>query len=102
MYELVYISQYRQMAMSLQQIFGNRVRELRTARGFTQEDLAEKSGFFRTYISRVETGEANPTLTMIHALAGSLRVDVTDLFDTGPMPDLPVKKTRLSRGRVVK
>ena len=46
-----------------------RVRELRLAAGMTQEDLAERCGLFRTYLSRIETGRANPTLTMIHALA---------------------------------
>jgi transcriptional regulator with XRE-family HTH domain len=39
---------------------------------------------FRTYLSRIETGQANPTLTMIHALASSLGVAVTALFE--PMP----------------
>ena len=90
------------MALSHQQIFGTRVRELRTARGLTQEDLAEKSGFFRTYLSRIETGEANPTLTVMYALAGSLQVDITDLLSDGPIPAVPVKKTRLARGRVLK
>ena len=46
----------------------------------TQEDLAERCGLFRTYMSRIETGKANPTLTMIHALAGSLGVPVPALF----------------------
>lgn len=94
------------MAQSHQIIFGNRVRELRAARGLTQEDLAEKSGFFRTYLSRIETGEANPTLTVIYALAGSLEVDITDLLSSGPFPanttNSATKKTRISRGRVVK
>ena len=90
------------MAISHQQIFGNRVRALRLARGFTQEDLAERSGFFRTYLSRIETGEANPTLTMMFALAGSLNVEITDLFGECPLPESSKKNARLSRGRVVK
>jgi transcriptional regulator with XRE-family HTH domain len=52
----------------------------------TQEDLAHKCGLFRTYLSRVETGAANPTLTMIHALASSLRVPVTALFEDDVAP----------------
>jgi len=47
----------------------------------TQEDLTHRCGLFRTYMSRIETGNANPTLTMIHALAASLRVPVTALFE---------------------
>jgi transcriptional regulator with XRE-family HTH domain len=53
----------------------------------TQEDLAERCGLFRTYMSRIETGKANPTLAMIHALADSLEVHVTSLFeDPAPPP----------------
>jgi transcriptional regulator with XRE-family HTH domain len=32
-------------------------------------------------MSRIETGQANPTLTMIDALAGSLKVPVAQLFE---------------------
>jgi len=80
------------------------VRELRLASGMTQEDLAERCGLFRTYMSRIETGRANPTLTMIHALAGSLRVEVPALFQTDtparPAPARPAPASRPSRGRV--
>jgi transcriptional regulator with XRE-family HTH domain len=47
----------------------------------TQEDLSERCGLFRTYMSRIETGKANPTLTMIHALADSLGVSVIAFFE---------------------
>jgi transcriptional regulator with XRE-family HTH domain len=66
---------------SPQKAFGNRIRELRQAKGMTQEDLADRCGLFRTYMSRIETGKANPTLTMIHALADSIGVPVQTLFD---------------------
>ncbi|MBS0436176.1 MAG: helix-turn-helix domain-containing protein [Proteobacteria bacterium] len=47
----------------------------------TQEDLAHRCGLFRTYMSRIETGRANPTLTMIQAIADSLAVPLPALFD---------------------
>jgi transcriptional regulator with XRE-family HTH domain len=67
----------------------------------TQDDLAERCGLFRTYMSRIETGAANPTLTMIHALAGSLRVPMTALFETSVVAPA-AKPTRRphSRGKV--
>jgi transcriptional regulator with XRE-family HTH domain len=40
-------------------------------------------------LSRIETGQANPTLTMIHALATSLRVTVADLFAPDEAPAKP-------------
>ena len=67
----------------------------------TQEDLSARCGLFRTYMSRIETGKANPTLTMIHALADSLGVAVTDLFESHTKARKPATPAaRPSRGRV--
>jgi transcriptional regulator with XRE-family HTH domain len=77
------------------------VRALRLALDLTQEDLAHRCGLFRTYMSRIETGQANPTLTMIHALATSLRVPVAALFGEGPTAaPQGARSARPSRGRV--
>ena len=89
------------VAISPQRAFGDRIRELRLAVGMTQEDLAERCGLFRTYMSRIETGKANPTLTMIHALAGSLGVPVPALFGAAVETKVAVQaRERPSRGRV--
>lgn len=63
-------------------LFGQRIRDLRAERGLNQEELAERVGVFRTYMSRIETGVANPTLTMIYALAAALDVTVIELFES--------------------
>jgi transcriptional regulator with XRE-family HTH domain len=60
--------------------FGDRVRELRVARGWTQEDLAERSGLHRTYITGVERGQRNASLDAIDAIARGLDVEVARLF----------------------
>ncbi len=80
------------MQTRVQVRFGSRVRQLRLAAEMTQEDLAHRCGLFRTYMSRIETGAANPTLTMIHALAGSLRVPVSALFEDDAVPKAPRRK----------
>lgn len=59
----------------------------------TQEDLAEHSGLFRTYMSRIETGQANPTLTMIHALAVALSVHPAVLLSDEALPISPDSET---------
>lgn len=87
-----------------QKAFGSRIRELRIAADMSQEDLSEKCGMFRTYVSRIETGDANPTLTMINALAVSLKVPIGDLFIHAKKGSTPrrvsPKSARPSRGRI--
>lgn len=89
---------------SPQKNLGLRIKELRAERGITQEELAERCEMFRTYMSRIESGLANPTLTMLYVMAEALQVDVRDLLQP-PEITAPVKvrsTQNLSRGRVVK
>lgn len=88
------------------QRFGDRIRELRLARGVTQDELSERVGVFRTYMSRIETGVANPTLTLVQALADALGLTLSELVDFPPAQSASRKRARSqpasSRGRVVK
>jgi transcriptional regulator with XRE-family HTH domain len=60
--------------------FGDRVREARRDRGFSQEVLAERSGLHRTYIGTVERGERNPALVNLVRIADALELDVSSLM----------------------
>jgi transcriptional regulator with XRE-family HTH domain len=60
--------------------FGDRVREARRDRGFSQELLAERSGLHRTYIGTVERGERNPALVNLVRIADALEIDVSSLM----------------------
>ena len=60
--------------------FGERIRELRTTKGLSQEELAFKSGVHRTYLGGIERGERNPSLRNISAIAKALGVDISELF----------------------
>jgi XRE family transcriptional regulator, regulator of sulfur utilization len=62
------------------QRFGQQLQRLRTRRGLTQEQLALKAGLVRVYVSKLEQGEHDPTLTMLVRLAKALRVSVTELL----------------------
>jgi len=66
--------------LSIRKSFGNRIRELRLATGMTQEAVADHCGFARTYMSRLETGGANPSLDAIKTLADALNIPLTGLF----------------------
>jgi len=60
--------------------FGARVRELRTERGWSQEDFAHRAELDRTYVSGIERGVRNPTLDIIYRLAQTLDVPPADLL----------------------
>jgi transcriptional regulator with XRE-family HTH domain len=64
----------------LRKRFGQRVAELRHSAKVSQETLADRCGFARSYMSRIERGKANPSLDAIETLAGGLRVSVGELF----------------------
>ncbi|MBI5853820.1 MAG: helix-turn-helix transcriptional regulator [Nitrospirae bacterium] len=60
--------------------FGRRVRQLRLKKGWTQEQLAERTGRHWTYIGGIERGERNVTLAVIADIARGLGVEIKALF----------------------
>jgi transcriptional regulator with XRE-family HTH domain len=62
------------------QRFGKQLQRLRTRRGLTQEQLAVKAGLVRIYVTKLEQGEHDPTLTMLVRLAKALRVSASELL----------------------
>ena len=60
--------------------FGLAVRSLRIQRGYSQEQLAERSQLDQTYLSGIERGVRNPTLRVIARLADGLGVTLGELF----------------------
>ncbi|MBS0153383.1 MAG: helix-turn-helix transcriptional regulator [Nitrospira sp.] len=66
--------------LSPQQAFGKRVRQLRSRKGWTQEQLAERTGRHWTYIGGIERGERNVTIKVIADIARALGVEIRMLF----------------------
>lgn len=66
--------------VDFKKIVGKQVRRLRLKLGLTQDVLSERCGIYRTYLSRIEAGSANPTLLILIALASTLDVHVCELF----------------------
>lgn len=60
--------------------FGDRVRDLRTAAGLSQEAFANVAEIDRTYISGIERGMRNVSLDNIHKLSRALGVSPRELF----------------------
>lgn len=62
------------------QRFGRMVKRLRSSRGLTQEQLAERSGLASDTIRRLEHGSFSPSLETLHKLATGLDSDLTTIF----------------------
>jgi len=61
--------------------FGQRVRELRKAQGYSQEGFAAACELDRTYIGGIERGERNVALRNIEAIALTLGISLSELMD---------------------
>lgn len=59
--------------------FGERVHQLRKAKGFSQQSFAKRCGLDRTYIGGIERGERNVALRNIEVIAKSLGLSVSEL-----------------------
>ena len=60
--------------------FGQAVRKLRQAQKISQEELAERCGLHRTYISDIELGKRNVSLENIERIAAALERSLSDFF----------------------
>jgi DNA-binding XRE family transcriptional regulator len=55
-------------------LLANNVRHFRHMKNKSQEALASESGIYRTYLSRIESGRSNPSLSVLIALAAALEI----------------------------
>jgi len=65
----------------LRLLFGKRITQLRIEKGLSQDKFAWEGNMARSFISEVERGKRNPTLTNICKLADALGVKKGDLFE---------------------
>ncbi len=68
---------------------GARIRDLRTAKGFSQEDFAAEICLDRTYMGGVERGERNVSTINLIRIAKGLKVEVGELFPS--IKNLPLE-----------
>lgn len=66
---------------TLAQHFGEFVRDKRLELGLSQVEFGEKCGFYQTYLSRIERGQANPTLNAMEVIANGLGISVFEMFE---------------------
>jgi putative transcriptional regulator len=71
-----YYAQERKIVAS-----GKGLKKIRVAKGLTEEELAHNSGLSTATIRNFESGQMNPTLAIIYALADALKISAKDLVD---------------------
>jgi transcriptional regulator with XRE-family HTH domain len=66
--------------MDMRRLVGSNFARIRHARGLTQEEVAERSGFSQQYISGLEQGRRNPTVVTLFELSQALRSSPQELL----------------------
>ena len=78
-------------------VIGDRLRELRDQKKFSQGEIEKRTGLLRCYISRVENGHTVPAVETLEKFARALEVPVYQLFYDGEqppkLPNLPKRKS---------
>ena len=67
--------------LDVKALFGQRVRQLRKLRDWSQEEFAHQVGLDRSYMGGVERGERNISLENICLIAKALAVSPSELFE---------------------
>lgn len=60
-------------------ILGERIAELRKAKGYTQVTFSDKSGMHRTALAKIEKGRVNPTIIILKRISDCLGVELEEL-----------------------
>jgi transcriptional regulator with XRE-family HTH domain len=74
--------------------FGSAVRAKRKAAGLTLEQLSERTNVTPNYLGRVETEKADPSLSIVQAIARALKTSVGELLEGAEAPSAREKTRR--------
>ncbi len=62
------------------EIIGNNLKEKRKQKRITQDELAYRCGFYRTYINLIETAKRSPSAFTLYRIAKALKIKVDELY----------------------
>jgi transcriptional regulator with XRE-family HTH domain len=74
-------------------IIGDRLRDLREQKNFSQGEIEKRTGLLRCYISRVENGHTVPAVETLEKFARALEVPLYQIFYDGEAPPQPTPFT---------
>lgn len=68
--------------MNIKAKVGQRIKQIRTEHGLTQEALANKADLDRTYVTDVENGRRNISIVNLEKLIHALNISISDFFNS--------------------
>jgi len=68
----------------MEQMIGQRLREIRMQRGLSQRKLARLSGVANATISQIEAGKLNPTVGMLKRVLDGIPINLSEFFSDEP------------------
>lgn len=77
----------------------NRVRELRSERGWSQGELGEQLGVSRQTVNAIETGKYDPSLPLAFKIAALFELAIEDVFEPDEKPKRKPPVTAEGRSR---
>jgi transcriptional regulator with XRE-family HTH domain len=69
------------VAQDIKSKLGKRIRALRIEKGWSQVEMADFLAMNRGYLSEIETGKKDPSLTMLKILAEGLSISLSKLLE---------------------
>ncbi len=83
-------------------LLGRRVRDIRKARGWTQEKLGSKADVSSKFLGEIERGQQNPSFDTLVKIADALEIELCDLFQFEPgitnRKDIESRMTKIMKG----
>jgi len=76
---------------------GTRLRDLRRERGMTLDGLAERTGFTKSYLSKIENSRKVPPIASLIRIAKALETDISGLFEGAGGPGASGRRISLVR-----
>ena len=85
--------------MDMRRLVGRNFARIRSAKGLTQEQVEERSGFSQQYLSGLERGRRNPTVVTVYQLAEALGVHFLELVQPDDGDEAAPRRRRGARPR---
>lgn len=71
--------------IDIRRLVGDRIRFLRKAKGWSQEELGEYAALSYKFIGEIERGTVNPSLDTLLGISNALNVEIAKLFSGDQM-----------------